>query len=96
MTDLRRVDGNALGGILSEIFVADMTTATTTCGDCRAVAAVATLSVYLDAPGVVARCPDCGAAQIRVVSSATRLWFDLSGIQVVEVSIGETAAGPGT
>lgn len=92
MSDLRYLDGNALGGILSEVFAADMTTATTTCGGCRAVAPLAVLHVYLDAPGAVARCPDCGAVQIRLVSNARRLWLDLSGIRVVEIRRGDSTA----
>jgi Family of unknown function (DUF6510) len=35
MSDVRRVDGNALGGILSDLFAVDLTMATTTCAGCR-------------------------------------------------------------
>ncbi|MDQ3947487.1 MAG: DUF6510 family protein [Actinomycetota bacterium] len=31
MSELLRVDGNALDGVLSEVFAADLTMATTTC-----------------------------------------------------------------
>lgn len=85
MSELRRVDGNALGGVLSEIFAADLTMATSTCAGCRGVSPLAILHVYLDAPGAVARCPGCGAVQVRLVRSATRYWLDLSGIRVMEI-----------
>lgn len=85
MSQFRHLDGNVLGGVLSEIFVADLTTATTTCSGCRAVSAVAQLDVFLDAPGAVARCRGCGAVQLRVVQSRTRTWLDLAGVRTLEI-----------
>ncbi len=85
MSELRRVDGNALGGILVEVFAADLTMATTTCAGCRSVAPLAVLHVYLDAPGAVARCPGCGAVQLRLVNSGTCVWLDLTGIRVLQI-----------
>jgi hypothetical protein len=92
MSELRRVDGNALGGVLGEVFAADLTTATTTCAGCRGVAPLAVLHVYLDAPGAVARCPGCGAVQLRLVSNETRTWLDLTGIWVLEIPHGRSSA----
>jgi len=88
MSELRRVDGNALGGTLSEIFAVDVTLATTTCASCRSVAPLATLHVYLDAPGAVGRCPGCGDVQLRVVRTETRAFIDLTGIRVLELPLG--------
>jgi hypothetical protein len=85
--DLRRVDGNALGGLLGDLFAADLTMATTTCVGCRAVAPLAAIHVYLDAPGVVARCPGCDAVLLRLVRHETRAWLDLTGIKVLEVPL---------
>jgi Family of unknown function (DUF6510) len=85
MSEPRHVDGNALGGVFSEVFAADLTAATTTCAACRSVCALAVLHVYLDAPGAVARCPSCGAVQLRLVRSQTRTWLDLTGIRVLEI-----------
>ena len=88
MGDVRRVDGNALGGSLSDIFAVDLTMATTTCAGCRAVTPLAVLHVYLDAPGAVARCPGCNTVQLRLVRHESRAWLDLTGIQVLEVPLG--------
>ncbi len=85
MSEPRHVDGNALGGVLSEVFVADLTIATTTCAGCRNVSALAVLDVFLDAPGAVARCRACGAVQLRLVRSETRTWLDLTGILALEI-----------
>lgn len=83
--ELRHVDGNALGGVLSEVFATDLTSASTTCARCGVVSAVATLDVFLDAPGAVARCRGCGAVQLRLVRSRTRTWIELTGMQSLEI-----------
>ena len=56
MADLM-LDGNAIGGLLQEVFVEEMTTARTTCGSCGAVREVGALHVFTTAPGMVVRCP---------------------------------------
>ena len=81
------LDGNAAAGILGEVFVAEMTVATTTCSTCGAVAQVGQLRAYLSAPGAVLRCAACGAAQIRVVRGPDRAWVDLRGVQVLQVAL---------
>jgi hypothetical protein len=83
MSEPVHLDGNALGGLLSELFAVDLTTATTTCASCSTVGAFAGLRVYLDAPGAVARCATCGNVQVRVVHSDDRCWLDLSGVRVL-------------
>jgi hypothetical protein len=79
------VDGNALGGLLGEVFAADLTTATTTCAGCGARAALANLRVYLDAPGAVGRCAGCGIPQIRIARSDQHHRIDLSGMRLLEI-----------
>ena len=85
--NIRHVDGNALGGVLSDLFAADLTLATTTCAGCRAEAPLATIHVYLDAPGAVARCPGCDTVLLRIVRNETRAWLDLTGMKVLEVPL---------
>jgi hypothetical protein len=81
------LDGNAAAGILSEVFVAEMTVAITTCATCGAVAQVGQLPAYLSAPGAVLRCAGCGAAHVRVVRGRDRVWIDLRGVQVLQVGV---------
>ena len=81
------LDGNAAAGILSEVFVAEMTVATTTCATCGAVAQVGQLPTYLSAPGAVQRCAAYSAAQIRVVRGRDRAWVDLRGVRVLQVGL---------
>ncbi len=47
---------------------------------------MATLDVYVHAPGVVGRCRSCGAVMIRIVRSETRTWLDLSGTRTIEIA----------
>jgi hypothetical protein len=55
----RVLDGNAIGGMLLEVFGVEMTTATGTCGSCGTVGQVAELAVYRPGLGTVVRCRHC-------------------------------------
>ena len=83
-TSEMRVDGNAIGGLLREIFTMEMTTAETTCAGCGAVNAVGQVDVYLHAPGVVVRCPGCEQVLMRIVRGPGRYWVDLRGTRCLE------------
>ena len=74
-----RLDGNAVGGLLREIFTMEMTTAETTCAGCGAVNEVGGVTVYLRAPGAVLRCPGCGQVLMRIVQGRGHYWVDLRG-----------------
>jgi phage FluMu protein Com len=84
-------DGNALAGPLREIFAVDMTVATGRCAGCGRVGAIATLQVYMDAPGLVARCPSCDSVVLRLVRAPGRAWLDLHGATFLEVPLPEQA-----
>ncbi len=83
MQDMK-LDGNAIGGLLREIFTMEMTTAESTCAGCGAVNAIGRVEVYVHAPGTVVRCPDCGAVLMRIVRGRGRYWVDLTGIRCLE------------
>jgi Family of unknown function (DUF6510) len=73
-----KLDGNAVGGLLFELFGADLTAAGSVCGGCGAHEEVARLDVYRGA-GVVIRCRHCENVMIRIVQGRSRTWLDLSG-----------------
>ena len=79
-----KLDGNAIGGLLREIFSVEMTAAQTTCAGCGAVNAVGRVDVYLHAPGTVVRCPECESVLMRIVHGSGRYWVDLSGTRLLE------------
>lgn len=82
----RRLDGNAIGGLLHEIFTMDVTVAETTCAGCGAVHAVGRVDVYLDAPGAVVRCPSCEQVLMKIVRGPGRYWLDLTGTRCLELT----------
>jgi Family of unknown function (DUF6510) len=84
---MEALDGNAIGGVLMEIFGAEMTTATAVCDHCGAAAAVAEVVVYLEAPGTVARCRSCGAVLMVVVDKRGTKCVDLRGVASLEPAL---------
>jgi hypothetical protein len=81
-----RLDGNAIGGLMLELFGSDLTAAPCTCASCHAREQMARLDVYLGA-GIVVRCRHCEAVMIRVVRGRGRTWLDLSGAASLELSV---------
>ncbi|WP_054811248.1 DUF6510 family protein [Nocardia arizonensis] len=77
LADDNHVDGNALAGPLSEIFVGDVTVCACRCGACGAVAPIAHALVYPHGPGAVARCASCAAIVLRLTTTPSGRWFDL-------------------
>ena len=84
--DEMKLDGNAIGGLLREIFTMEMTGAITTCAGCGAVNAVGRVDVYVRAPGAVVRCPSCESVLMRIVRGPGRYWVDMSGVRCLELS----------
>jgi hypothetical protein len=81
------LDGNALAGPLTEVFMPEVTTAQAQCAGCGRVSAVAELAVYGPEPGFVARCPGCASVLLRLVRASTEAWLDLSGMSVLRMSV---------
>jgi hypothetical protein len=74
------VDGNAIGGLLIEVFGIEMTTATGACAACGATRVVAELAVYRPGPGTVVRCPSCDAVLMVFVRHRGVWCADLNGL----------------
>jgi Family of unknown function (DUF6510) len=74
------VDGNAIGGLLIDVFGTEMTTASSTCGTCGASRPVAELVVYRRAPGTVVRCRTCGSVLMVFVKTHGMTSVDLTGL----------------
>jgi Family of unknown function (DUF6510) len=79
------LDGNAVGGLLLELFGTDLTAAPCVCDGCGARDQLARLDVYVQCPGVVVRCRHCGAVVITIVRGRTRTWVDLRGTRGLEL-----------
>jgi len=74
------LDGNAIGGLLIEVFGTEMTTAVGTCGSCGSVCQVAELAVYRPGLGTVVRCRTCNAVLMAFVQIHGVTCVDLQGL----------------
>ena len=83
-----KLDGNAAGGILQEIFPFEMTLVQATCTGCGATNAIGATAVYMHGMGTVIRCPTCDTALIRVAQTKGRYWLDMRGVRVLQISAG--------
>jgi len=82
--DESALDGNAIGGLLLEVFGAEMTGALAVCGSCGAAGPMAETVVYLRAPGTVVRCRACAAVLMVVVRRREQNCVDLLGLAALE------------
>ena len=86
MTDSdMRLDGNAAGGLLNEIFPFEMTSAEATCMGCDSTKPVAELLLYRHGMGAVLRCADCDTALLRITHIRGCFRLDLSGIGLLRI-----------
>ena len=83
------LDGNAVGGLFADVFVAEITAAATRCDGCGAVEAVGALRAYVGGPGTVLRCLHCESVVMRIVRDGDRCWLDLRGLRWLQLSAGD-------
>jgi len=74
------LDGNAAAGELSKIFAVDVTVAEGQCAHCGTTKRFAEAYVYMECPGIVARCAVCEQILLRLVTVRDRALLDLSGL----------------
>lgn len=84
--DDNKLDGNAAGGILQEIFPFEMTTAEGTCASCDSTNPIGVLNVYMSAIGTVIRCPSCDNVLIRIVKTKQQYWLDMQGVRALQIA----------
>jgi len=81
---MEALDGNAIGGLLLEVFGAEMTAARGVCASCGAAGPVAETVVYLQAPGTVVRCRSCTSVLMVMVDVRGIRCVDLRGVTELE------------
>ena len=74
------LDGNAAAGELSQIFAMDITSAEGQCVNCGAKRRFAEAHLYVQCPGLVARCALCGHVLLRCVNTNQHVYLDLRGM----------------
>ena len=80
------LDGNAVAGMLTEVFAVEMTTAIVTCGNCGTAGPVGAAHLFRGA-GIVLRCPHCDHALVKIVEDGTRMWMDFGGMRTLEITL---------
>jgi hypothetical protein len=74
------LDGNAAAGELSKIFAMDVTAAEGQCANCGATSRFAEAHLYMQCPGIVARCAVCEHILLRFVSVRQHVFLDVRGM----------------
>ena len=73
------LDGNAVAGLLEEVFGGDMTAEASRCGNCGHVGAGGSLLAFVHGPGTVLRCSVCKEVLVRIVRTETATYVDARG-----------------
>ena len=84
-TEDLRLDGNAAGGVLREVFTQEMTGALATCAGCGAMGPVGGLLEYGHRMGIVLRCPQCDTPVLRIVTTPGLFRLDFSGLLLLTI-----------
>jgi Family of unknown function (DUF6510) len=94
--DEHRLDGNAVGGLLGEVFTFEMTMAETACDRCGTARRVGAQMAYVSEIGTVVRCASCDNALIRVARDEERgrYWLDLRGLSYLALEADAHAPPP--
>jgi len=73
------LDGNAVAGLLQQMFAVEMTASPTICAHCGREGDLGTLVAFTKSPGVVLRCPGCEQVMLRIVETTEALYLDARG-----------------
>lgn len=86
------LDGNAAAGELSKVFAVDVTAAEGQCAHCGATKRFAEAHLYMEGPGLVARCAVCEHVLLRLVNVRERVLLDVRGMTYLSL---DTSQLPG-
>ena len=73
------LDGNAVAGLLEDVFAVEMTASRTECAHCGREGDMGTLLAFTHAPGVVLRCPGCEQIMLRIAVTPEAIYLDARG-----------------
>ena len=82
-----QLDGNSAAGLLSEVFVRDVTVARATCAGCGTTGLIGALPMYSQEMGAVLRCPHCEGVMVRIVRTTTHVWLDANGARSIVIPV---------
>jgi Family of unknown function (DUF6510) len=73
------LDGNAMAGVLHELFEVEMTVADLECATCGRHGEVGSLWAFVETPGYVLRCPACQSVVLRMSVTPKEYYLDARG-----------------
>jgi hypothetical protein len=78
------IDGNAGAGELSKIFALDITAASGQCAQCGEKRRFAEAHLYMQGPGIVARCAVCENVLLRLANVRQGVFLDMRGMTYLD------------
>ena len=88
-------DGNSAAGELSKVFVMDITAAEGQCAHCCAIKRFAEAHLYMQGPGVVARCAVCEHVLLRLANVRQRVFLDVRGMTYLRLETAQLQKSSG-
>jgi uncharacterized protein DUF6510 len=82
-----RTDGNAIAGVLQEVFVSEVTTGRIACAGCGKVEPIGAELAYTQAPGIVLRCRHCEDALLVITQPPGRTVLSFPGAGWIELAV---------
>ncbi len=79
------VDGNAVAGLLQDVFGLEMTASPAECANCGRVNDLGALLAFTQAPGAVLRCPACEEVVLRIVETPDAIYLDARGAAHIQL-----------
>lgn len=80
-----RTDGNAIAGVLQEVFIREVTTGRIACASCGKVEPIGAEHAYTQAPGIVLRCRHCEEVLLVVTQPPGRRLLAFPGSKWIEI-----------
>lgn len=79
------LDGNAVSGILHDVFGTEMTMYPAECAHCGQVSVFGTMLAFGRDMGTVLRCPNCEGMLMRIAERPDGIWLDMQGISLMRL-----------
>ena len=79
------LDGNALAGLLHELFDVEMTIAPVECATCGHHGELGSLWAFAESPGYVLRCPACQNIVMRMTVTTDQIYLDARGANYLRI-----------
>ena len=80
------LDGNAVAGVLQEIFAEEMTDCPSECATCGNRGPLGTLKAFTQNPGIILRCSICGNIVLRIAVTPDAIYLDARGARYIRLA----------